>query len=162
MRYHELEAAIRGLVDGAGEADLRVFGVETVARLVRDDELSEVAAEGELDEDAAAAFRLACANAPTAGADDLRALLTRIDDGVLTDGDMDPALLIVVSALEHWTTYLETGRRGEIYELAVRAVEQIDHQVPADLDDFLATPEMAAEYARIARLLTAGAGAALH
>ncbi|WP_431937455.1 hypothetical protein [Micromonospora sp. RP3T] len=46
---------------------------------------------------------------------------------------------------------LVAGARDE----AVRAVEQVDHRIPADLDDFLASPEMAAEYARIERLLTA-------
>ncbi|MFI2711289.1 hypothetical protein ACH495_14300 [Micromonospora sp. NPDC018662] len=155
MRYQEFEAAVRRLVAGAREEALRAFGAETVARVVRDEELPGIAAAGELDDAASAAFAVARANAATAGAADLRALLTRIDDGVLSDGDMDPELLIAVSALEHWTTYLETGRRDEIHELAVRAVEQVDYRVPADLDDFLATPEMSAEYARIERLLTA-------
>jgi hypothetical protein len=68
---------------------------------------------------------------------------------------MDPELLTVISALEHWTTYLETGQRGELYELAIRSVEQVDFQASADLGDFLAAPEMAAEYERIERLLTA-------
>ncbi|MFI6128573.1 hypothetical protein [Micromonospora sp. NPDC051141] len=155
MRYQEFEAAVRRLVAGARDEAVRAFGAETVARVVRDDELTGIAAAGELDDDAAAAFTAARANAATAGAAELRALLTRIDDGVLSDGDMDPELLVALSALEHWTTYLETGRRDEIHELAVRAVEQVDHRVPADLDDFLASPEMAAEYARIERLLTA-------
>ncbi|MGW0502535.1 hypothetical protein [Micromonospora sp. NPDC003241] len=152
MRYDQVEAAIRRLVDTAGEDELRVFGIETVARLVRDERLVDIAADGELDEDAVAAFTLARETVGTADAAASRALMTRIDEGVLTDGDMDPELLIVLAALEHWTTYLETGQRGELYELALRSVEQVDYQVSADLDDFLATPEMAAEYARIARL----------
>jgi hypothetical protein len=82
-------------------------------------------------------------------------LIGQAGDDTLTDGDMDPELLIVLSALEHWTTYVETGERGELYELAIRSVEQVDFQVSADLGDFLAEPEMAAEYARIERLLTA-------
>ncbi|MFI7076127.1 hypothetical protein ACIBO1_02390 [Micromonospora sp. NPDC049903] len=152
MRYDQVEAAIRRLVDTAGEDELRVFGIETVARLVCDERLVDIAADGELDEDAVAAFTLARETVGTADAAASRALMTRIDEGVLTDGDMDPELLIVLAALEHWTTYLETGQRGELYELALRSVEQVDYQVSADLDDFLATPEMAAEYARIARL----------
>jgi hypothetical protein len=151
VRYDELEAAIRRLIGQAGDDTLRAFGIETVTRLVDD----EPPLADELDEDATAALGLARANFRTAGAAELRAQLTRVDDGTLTDGDMDPELLIVLSALEHWTTYLETGERGELYELAIRSVEQVDFQVSADLGDFLAEPGMAAEYARIERLLTA-------
>ena len=154
MRYDELEAAIRHLIARASNDNLRVFGAETVARLVEDERLLDVAAEGELDEDAVAALTIAFENVLTAGTTDLRTLMARIDDGILTDGDMDPELLTAVSALEHWTTYLETGQRGELYELAVRSIEQVDYQVSADLGDFLAKPEMAAEYERIERLLT--------
>ncbi len=155
MRYDELEAAIRHLTARASNDNLHVFGAETVARLVRDERLLDVAAEGELDEDAVAALTIAFENVLTAGTTDLRTLMARIDGGILTDGDMDPELLTAVSALEHWTTYLETGQRGELYELAVRSIEQVDYQVSADLGDFLAKPEMAAEYERIERLLTA-------
>ncbi|TDB97037.1 hypothetical protein E1091_08800 [Micromonospora fluostatini] len=154
MRYDELEAAIRHLIDTTGDERLRVFGAETVALLVRDERLLDIAAEGELDEDAVAALTIARQDVRTADAGELRELMTRIDDGVLTDGDMDPELLITLAALEHWTTYLETGRRGELYELALRSVEQVDFQVSPDLGDFLAAPEMAAEYERIQRLLT--------
>ncbi|WP_327031955.1 hypothetical protein [Micromonospora ureilytica] len=155
MRYDELEAAIRELVGEAGEDELRVFGVETVTRLVRS-ELLDTAADDDLDEDAWAALASAREIVRTADAAELRAQLTRIDAGILADGDLDQGILIVVGALEHWTTYLEEGRREELYELAIRSVEEVDFQVSADLDDFLATPEMAAEYARIKRLLTTG------
>lgn len=152
MRYDELETALRRLVDTAGDENLRVFGAETVDRLVRKEGLLDVA-EDELDEDALAALTTARENVRTADAAGLRALVTRIDGGVLTDGDMDPELLTVLAALEHWTTYLETGQRGELHELALRCVEEVDYQVSADLGDFLAAPEMAAEYERIERLL---------
>ena len=155
MRYDELEAAILQQVGAADEGNLRAFGAETVVRLVREELLTDVALADELDEDAVAALGIARENVRTAGPAELRSQLTRIDEGVLTDGDMDPELLTVISALEHWTTYLETGRREEIYELAIRSIEQIDFQVSADLSDFLATPEMAAEYERIKRRLTA-------
>jgi hypothetical protein len=55
----------------------------------------------------------------------------------------------------HWSSYLRGRRRGELYELAIRSIEDVDFQVNADLDDVLATPEMSAEYERIRRLLTA-------
>jgi hypothetical protein len=155
VRYDELEAAIVQLVRNAGDDDLRVFGAETVARLVRDESVLDAAAEEELDEDAIAALRIARENVRTAGPAELRAQLTRIGEGILVESDMDPELLNAISALEHWTTYLETGQPGELYELAIRSVEQVDFQVSADLGDFLAAPEMAAEYERIERLLTA-------
>ncbi|EEP70510.1 hypothetical protein MCAG_00837 [Micromonospora sp. ATCC 39149] len=155
MRYDELEADIRHLIAGASEDNLRIFGAETVARLVRDELPLDFAAEDELDEDAWAALAIARENVLTTSATELRTQLARIDEGILTDGDMDPELLTIVSALEHWTTYLETDQRGELYELAIRSIEQVDFQVSADLNDFLAKPQMAAEYERIKRLLTA-------
>ena len=155
MRYDELEAAIVQLVRNAGDDNLRVFGAETVARLVRDESVLDAAAEEELDGDAIAALRIVRENVRTAGPAELRTQLTRIDEGILVESDMDPELLTVISALEHWTTYLETGQRGELYELAIRSVEQVDFQVSADLGDFLAAPELAAEFERIERLLTA-------
>ncbi|MBM0204225.1 hypothetical protein ACIA47_26845 [Micromonospora sp. NPDC051227] len=155
MRYDELEAAILGLVVAAGADELRVFGIETVTRLVRS-ELLDSAADDELTEDAWAALTSARENVRTAGAAELRAQLTRIDAGILADDDLNQGLLIVITALEHWTTYLEEDRRGELYELAIRSVEEVDFQVSADLDDVLASPEMAAEYARIRHLLTTG------
>jgi len=155
VTYEELEAAILQLVGDAGDDNLRAFGAETVVRLMREELLLDVAIEDELDEDAAAALGIARESVLTAGPSELRAQLARIDEGVLTDGDMDPALLLAVSALEHWTTYLETGERDELYELAIRSVERVDFEVSADLGDFLAKPEMAAEYERIEGLLTA-------
>jgi hypothetical protein len=155
VTYEELEAAILRLVDEASQDDLRVFGAETVARLVRDESQLACAAQDELDEDAWAALATARESVLTASAAELRALLTRVDEGVLTDGDMDSGLLAVISALEHWTTYLEEDSRGELFELAIRSIEQVDFQVSANLKDFLATPQMAAEYQRITRLLAA-------
>ncbi|ASW53413.1 hypothetical protein [Plantactinospora sp. KBS50] len=158
MRYDEFEAAIRHLVARASDDNLRVFGAETVARLVGDERFFDVAVEHELDDDASAALTIARKSVLTASPAELRVQLTRIEDGILTEGDMDPELLNVISALEHWTTYRETGQRGELYELAIRSIEQVDFQVAADLSDFLAKPEMAAEYARTERLLTTYSG----
>ncbi|MEV4214453.1 hypothetical protein [Micromonospora sp. NPDC049662] len=155
MRYDELEAAILRLVVAAGDDDLRAFGLDTVTRLTRDD-LLDTAVDDEMTEDGWAALTSARKNVPTADATELRALLVRIDEGILAESDLDQGLLTAFTALEHWTTYLEENARGEIYELAIRSVEEVDFQASADLDDVLATPEMAAEYARIERLLTAG------
>ncbi|WP_329563371.1 hypothetical protein OG711_37600 [Streptomyces uncialis] len=93
------------------------------------------------------------------GPAELHDLLAAIDGGILVDDGLDTGVLTAVTAvtaLEHWKNYLEQNRRSELYELAVRSIEDIDHEVSATLDDFLATPEMAAEYARIRRLLTPG------
>jgi hypothetical protein len=49
---------------------------------------------------------------------------------------------------------LREGRSGELYELAIRSIEAVDFQVSTALEDFLAEPAMAAEYARVERLLT--------
>lgn len=157
MEYSELEADVLRLVVGATEGAVRVFGEETVTRLVRP-ELLRGAAEDELTEAARAALATACANVLTISAAELHDELATIYDGILVEDDLDPGLLTAITALAHWKSYLEQNRRGEVYELAIRSIEDIDHEVSADLDDFLATPQMAAEYGRIRRLLDPGAG----
>jgi hypothetical protein len=154
VRYDECEATIRELVDAADGDALHAFGLATVTRLLAADLVDEAGAD-DLDEDARAALTAAREQIATAGATELRGYLDRVDEGILADGDMDPGLLIALSALEHWTSYLEEHRRGELHELALRSVEEVDYRVSAALDDFLATPEMAAEYARITESLTA-------
>ncbi|MFF0018417.1 hypothetical protein [Streptomyces sp. NPDC005374] len=157
MDYSELEADVLRLVVGATEAGVRAFGEETVTRLVRP-ELLRGAAEDELTEAARAALATACANVLTISAAELHDELATIYDGILVDDDLDPGVLTAITALAHWKGYLEQNRRGELYELAIRSIEDIDHEVAADLDDFLAHPETAAEYERIRRLLDPGAG----
>jgi hypothetical protein len=90
----------------------------------------------------------------TIDAGELETLIARIDAGILVDDDLDRGIVAVMTALMHWSTYLRGRRRGELYELAIRSIEDVDFQVNADLDDVLATPEMSAEYERIQRLLT--------
>ncbi|MFB4304727.1 hypothetical protein [Actinomadura sp. GTD37] len=107
-------------------------------------------------EDARAALTTACADVLTISAAELADKLATIHDGILVDDDLDTGLLTAISALGHWQSYPEQNRRGELYELAIRSIEDVDHEVSADLDDFLATPEMAAEYDRIRRLLAPG------
>ncbi|MEU6611644.1 hypothetical protein ABZ922_42690 [Streptomyces shenzhenensis] len=157
MDYSELEADILRLIVAATEGDVRAFGEETITRLVRP-ELLRGAAEDELTEEARAALTTACANVLTISAAELHDELATIYDGILVDDDLDPGVLTAITALAHWHSYLEQNRRGELYELAIRSIEDIDHEVSADLDDILATPEMAAEYERIHRLLAPGSG----
>jgi hypothetical protein len=154
--YSELEADVLRLIVGATEGSVRAFGEETVTRLVRPELLG--AAEDELTEEARAALTTACAKVLTISAAELHDRLATIYDGILVEDGLDPGVLTAISALAHWKSYLEQNRRGELYELAIRSIEDIDHEVSADLDDFLATPEMAAEYERIRRLLDPGAG----
>ncbi|MFE0672402.1 hypothetical protein [Streptomyces sp. NPDC058867] len=152
MRYSELEVEIGRLVAAAPEQGVRAFGADTVTRLARADRLDD-ADEDELTEDAWAALTGACANVLTIGAGELRRALTTIDEGILADGDLDTEVVAVISALEHWQGYLEGDGRDQIRELALRAIEDVDHEVSAALDDFLAAPEVAAEYARLRRFL---------
>ncbi|MEV5843219.1 hypothetical protein AB0M32_14765 [Streptomyces sp. NPDC051985] len=156
MDYSELEVEILGLIVAASERDVRAFGEETVTRLVRP-ELLQGAAEDELTEEARAALTTACANVLTITAAELHDALAAIYDGILVEDGLDAGVLTVISALAHWHSYLEQNRRGELYELAIRSIEDVDHEVSADLGDFLATPQMAAEYERIRRLLDPGA-----
>ncbi|WP_405816386.1 hypothetical protein OG241_17525 [Streptomyces sp. NBC_01390] len=157
MNYSEVEAEILRLISGATEANLRAFGEETVTRLVRP-ELLRDATDDELTEDARAALTTAGADILTISAAELDDKLATIYEGILAEDGLDTGVLTVVAALAHWHTYLRQHQRGELYELAIRSVEDVDHQVSADLDDFLATPEMAAEYERIRRLLDPGTG----
>ncbi|MFI8527231.1 hypothetical protein ACIGB8_22435 [Promicromonospora sukumoe] len=160
MNYGELEANVLRLIIEATDDDVRAFGEQTVTRLVRP-ELRRGAVAEELTDEAQAALARACANVLTISAAELGDELQTIYDGILVDDDLDNGVLTAVKALAHWHSYLEQDRRGELYELAIRSVEEVDHEVSAALDDFLATPEMAAEYERIHRLLAPGAGPGL-
>ncbi|PRY45110.1 hypothetical protein [Umezawaea tangerina] len=153
MDYAELANDVLQRVIAASEDDLLAFAKDTVTRLVREEQLED-ADEDELTEEAWAALTTARATVLTGTATELRALLTTVDEGILAEEDLDGGVIAVLSAIEHWTTFLEEGRRGELYELAIRSIEDVDHQETADLDDFLAGPAMAAEYERIRRALT--------
>jgi hypothetical protein len=157
VNYSEVEADILRLIVGATEDSVRAFGEQTVTRLVRP-ELLHGAAEDELTEEARAALTTACADVLTISASELHDRLATIYEGILVEDDLDTGVLTAVTALAHWHSYLEQNRRGELYELAIRSLEDVDREVSAGLDDFLAAPEMAAEYARIRRLLDPGGG----
>jgi hypothetical protein len=154
VKYVAVEEAILDMIDAADEERLRAFGAETVARLTRDNELLASVSRLELDRAAWQALDDACRHVLTAGPAELRRYLAQVDAGVLTDGDMDGLLLMVLMSLDHWTSFLETGERRELYELAIRSIELVDFQVEdADPADFLAAPDMAAEFDRIRRAL---------
>jgi hypothetical protein len=152
MRYDEVEKAVRELAAAADDEKRRRFGAATVVRLTSDEELA-AAAEVEFDDDAQQAFAEACADPANSTAEQLRAWLERIDAGTLSDGDMDPQVLIAIQALDHWADHLADGGPEPVAELAIRSIEEVDYHVSAELDDFLGTPEMAAEFDRITTLL---------
>jgi hypothetical protein len=153
MRYKEVEKTVRDLVADADAGHRHRFGVDTVVRLTSDAELVD-AAEVEFDEDGHQAFVEACADPANNTADRLQALLARIDAGTVSEGDMDPPVLSALTALDLWAQYLVKEGPDPIADLAVLSLEEVDYQVSADLDDFLGTPEMAAEFARITTTLS--------
>ena len=152
MTYDEVEKAVRELAAAADDEARRRFGAATVVRLTSDDELAD-AAEIEFDDDARQAFAEASEDPVGSTPEQLRAWLRWIDAGTLSDGDMDPQVLTALQALHHWADYLADGGAEPIAELAIRSLEEVDYQVSARLDDFLGTPEMAAEFDRITTLL---------
>lgn len=152
VRYDEVEKAVRELAASADDEKRRRFGAATVVRLTSDGELPELA-EVEFDDDAQEAFASACADPAGSTAEQLRGWLDRMDSGTLSDGDMDPQVLFAFQALAHWADYLTDGKADHIAELAIRSLEVVDFQVSATLDDFLGTPEMAAEFDRISTQL---------
>lgn len=154
MKYPELEAAVLQLVIAASEESAEAFGAETITRLLRDEVVAD-AGQDELTEDAWAALTRARESILTIDAAELDTLIARIDAGILVDDDLDRGVVAAITALMHWSSYLRGRRRGELYELAIRSIEDVDFQVNADLGDMLATPEMSAEYERIQRLLAA-------
>jgi hypothetical protein len=153
VRYTEVEKALRDLAAAADADRCRRFGADMVVRMTSDADLRD-SAEIDLDEDAQQAFAEACADPVNSTGRHLQVLLHRIDAGVLSDTDMDAPLVAAIMALQHWADYLADGDTREIADLAIMSIEEVDHRVPTKLDDFLSTPEMAAEYARITTLLT--------
>jgi hypothetical protein len=152
VHYTEVETAVRDLVSAADDEHRRRFGAATIGRLTTVDGLA-ADAEIEFDEDARQAFTEACANPANSTPNQLHAWLARIEAGTVSDGDMDQPVLRTIMALEHWAGYLTDHKPEFIAELAIRSLEEVDLRAPADYHDFLRTPEMAAEFDRIARLL---------
>lgn len=153
VRYAEVEKTVRDMVAEADADRRRRLGADTVVRLTSDEEVVD-AAEVEFDDDGHKAFVEACTDPANNTPARLQALLARVDAGTVSDGDMDPQVLSAITALDHWARYLADEDPDPIAELAILSLEEVDYQVSADLDDFLGTQEMAAEYARITTLLT--------
>ncbi|MFD4636283.1 hypothetical protein ACFWN2_03145 [Lentzea sp. NPDC058436] len=152
MHYSEVEQAVRELVEAADDERRHRFGAETVVLLTKGDDLTD-AAETEFDDDARQAFEQARTDPAGSTPEQLRKWLDTIDEGTLSDGDMEPEVLWALEALEHWAGFL-AGREPEfVVQLAIRSLEAVDFEVSAALDDFLASPEMAAEFDRIGRHL---------
>ncbi len=152
VHYNEVEQAVRELVTAADDEKRHRFGAETVVRLTAGGDLAD-AAEAEFDDDAHQAFEQARTDPAGSTPDRLRAWLDTIDKGTLSDGDMDPQVLWALQALEHWASFLVDRDPEVVVQLAIRSLEAVDYEVSARLDDFLASPEMAAEFDRIGRHL---------
>ncbi|MDG6109883.1 hypothetical protein Daura_19280 [Dactylosporangium aurantiacum] len=155
MEYDAVEAAIRRAIDAADEERLRAFAADAVLRLTGDDDRLGTVPGRELTGPAWQALHAAHRDVLTAGPAELRRHLDTVDAGVLSDGDMDPDLLLTVTALDSWTGLLETGDRRHVFDLSIRLIEVVERDVEdADPVDFLASRAVAAEYARITGALT--------
>lgn len=150
MHYKDVEKAVRDLAAAAGTDRRRRFGADAVVRLTGDPEVLE-AADIEFDEDGLQAFTDAVADPANSSVGQLQGWVARIDAGAI--GDMDPQVVSAITALDRWADYLAGDDADAIGDLAILLLEEVDFQVSANLDDFLGTPEMAAEYARITALL---------
>lgn len=126
------EAVIHRMIDAADEERLRAFGTETVVRLTRDNKLLGSVSRRELDGNAWQALNEACRHVLTAGPAELRRHLAQIDAGVLTDGDMDGILFLVVTSLD----------RGCCIERSHRSsAEESSRQIASGaIDDSVCTP----------------------
>ncbi|QEN84774.1 hypothetical protein FZC33_00330 [Labrys sp. KNU-23] len=144
-----------GAVENASPAQRMAFARDTIRQVIEAAHLDDVDLDYELDGDALDALHEAMANALTTPADALKALDRRIEQGILTEGNMDPRLLFVHGAIGAWADFLATGDPTSLKHLANEAVSQIDYHFEPKIDDFLACPQMQAERDRIAVLLKA-------
>lgn len=155
MKYQEVEHEIARLCAAATEASRRSFGLRAAVTLVSREEVHEVLGD-ELTDEASGALLDAAARLGGASARQVREWLATIDDGVLSDGDMAPALVRALTALEAWADYLESGSADPIAVLAMGLIERTDFEIGgAPLGDFLAPPEMHDVFQSIAARLRA-------
>jgi hypothetical protein len=150
MLFTQVYDDVRERIAAAPTGKAGALGLELTAELVGDPEAAATAT-ADLDDDGQAAFAEIATVLPSAGAEELRVLLGRIDDGTEADGDMGPELIAALEALEAWTGFRESGDPARIAEIAVTALEHADWlgSGPVVTDDFLRTPEVAAVYERI-------------
>ncbi|QKT13700.1 hypothetical protein [Rhodococcus sp. W8901] len=139
--YAEVENSVRECATHATAEAQAEFGLAVTRELLTADGVAAAAA-AELTEAGARAVSAAADGAGTASAEQIRAWIEEIDEGDLSDGDMDPDLLRAITALETWAAYLEDRSPGRIAALGIALLEQADFQASgAPLDDFLAPPE---------------------
>lgn len=152
--YEEVENSVRECAADATARAQAEFGIAVTRELLTADGVAAAAA-AELTETAARAVSAAAAGTGTASAEQLRAWIVEIDEGDLSDGDMDADLLRAITALETWTAYLEEGSSERIATLGIALLEQADFRASgAPLDDFLAPPETRQAFERIRAALT--------
>ncbi|TJZ78012.1 hypothetical protein FCG67_13330 [Rhodococcus oryzae] len=157
--YDEVENAVRECATHATAAAQFAFGVAVTRDLLTADGVA-AAAVAELTEAGARAVSAATDGAGTASAEQFRAWILEIDEGDLSNGDMDPDLLRAITALEAWAAYLEERSSERIAALGISLLEQADFRASgAPLDDFLAPQETRQAFERIRAALT---GQAMH
>ncbi|MFC9789469.1 hypothetical protein [Rhodococcus sp. NPDC127528] len=152
--YEEVEKAVRECATHTTVQAQIEFGIAVTRELLTADGVAAAAA-AELTEAGARAVSAAADGAGTAHAEQLRAWIVEIDEGDLSEGDMDPGLLRAVTALEAWAGYLEERSSERIAALGVALLEEADFRASgAPLDDFLAAPETREAFERIRAALT--------
>ncbi|MDH6279893.1 YcxB family protein [Prescottella agglutinans] len=152
--YEEVENTVRECAAHATAAAQVEFGIAVTRELLTADGVAAAAA-AELTEAAARAVSAAADAVGTASAEQLRAWIVEIDEGDLSDGDMDSDLLRAITALEAWADYLEDRSSERIAALGIALLEQADFRASgAPLDDFLGTPENRQSFERIRAALT--------
>ncbi|SEL71973.1 hypothetical protein [Rhodococcus maanshanensis] len=152
--YEEVENSVREYATHATVEAQVAFGIAVTRELLTADGVAAAAA-AELAEAGARAVSAAADGAGTASAEQLRAWIVEIDEGDLSDGDMDPDLLRAITALEAWAGHLEERSSERIAALGIALLEQADFEASgAPLDDFLAPSETRQAFERIRAALT--------
>ncbi|OYD61030.1 YcxB family protein [Rhodococcus sp. OK302] len=152
--YQEVENSVREYAAHATAEAQVEFGIAVTRELLTAHGVA-VAAAAELTEAGARAVSAAANTVGTASAEQLRVWIVEIDEGDLSDGDMDPDLLRAITALDTWAAYLEERSSEPIAALGISLLEQADFQSSgAPLDDFLAPSETRQAFERIRAALT--------
>lgn len=147
--YEVVENSVRECATRATAAAQTEFGIAVTRELLTAEGVAEAAA-AELTDAGARAIGAAADGVGTASAEQLRAWIVEIDEGDLSDGDMDTDLLRAITALETWAAYLEERSSERIAALGIALLEQADFRAGgAPLDDFLATPETRLAFERL-------------
>ncbi|MFF1651347.1 hypothetical protein [Streptomyces sp. NPDC058240] len=153
MRYADVESNLERCIDTATSDGKRALTVHAVQRLTQLDGVDEVAAD-EFTPEALDAFHAACANPVSADAQTLTTWLDILEEGTLSNGDMDPFVLWALTALDAWRDYQQDEDSSSVFTVAHTLLEVVDFEMGgADLDDFLADPRMSAQFDEIQSLL---------